>query len=135
MIFIKRNVTMLLMNVFIGVSVFAQSIQDVPEQIQPEQMMAPMVVEFYRPSCPHCQHMAPIYSKVAMESKNGIHFYKVNTDKSGANEICKTITHNKESLSGVPTFVFVNKNGTTSGKVKAGGLSKQELQSRVAQLQ
>lgn len=116
---------------------FAGSIQDVPEQVSAENMVAPMVVEFYRPSCSHCQSMAPIFSRVAKECANGTHFYRVNADDMGrANGLAQSITHNQLSnLSGVPTFVFVNKNGNNKCEIKVGGMKKQELQNKVAQLQ
>ena len=141
MISMKNSTTLLIMNVCLLITLSHQCravpLHNVPEQVSIERMVAPMVVEFYRPSCGHCQSMAPKYAAVAAECTNGTNFYRVNADNMArANSIASTITRQKVSkVRGVPTFVFVNKNGNTSGDVKSGGMSKQELQSRVAQLQ
>ena len=123
MVFMKKNAIISIMNLCLVMNFvcccFAGTVQDVPESIRVEQMVTPMVVEFYRPSCPHCQSMTPVYARVAAECNNGVNFYRVNTDKSTTNEICKMITSDSTvQVSGVPTFVFVNKNGTTNGKEK-----------------
>lgn len=118
---------------------FTAVLQDVPGQIHSDQMKCPMVVEFYRPSCPHCRKMAPIYEKVVAKCKNDTRFYKVNADNiGGANKIIQTITHNKVSgLSGVPTFVFVkdSTNFDIEKGIEKGELSEKQLSEKVSQLQ
>lgn len=141
MIVMKKNLMVFAMNLCMVVGVpnlcVASSINDVPERVQPNQMKAPMVVEFYRPSCSHCQNMAPIYEAVAKQCTNGTNFYRINADNmSWANGLAQLITNNQLShLTGVPTFVFVNKSGSTKCEVKTGGMTKAVLQSKVAQLQ
>lgn len=137
MVHIKRNVRMMVLTIIMSVSFsgfcLAEVIRDVPEQVNPEQMVAPMVVEFYRPSCPHCQRVAPVYQAVAQSCTNGTHFYKVNADNmEQANTIAQLVTSNKISkISGVPTFVFAGSNGC---EVKTGGMTRQDLQSKVFEL-
>ena len=111
-------------------------ILEVPQQIQVKQMHYPMVVEFYRPSCPHCQRMEPVYKAVANECKNGTSFYKVNCDNlTYAQNVAKEITKDANfQLNGVPTIVAIDKNGKIVYN-KPGGMSKQELASKVSQLQ
>lgn len=44
----------------------------------------PILVEFYRPSCPHCQHLVPAYDAVARSMKEiGIRVGRVNVETDG----------------------------------------------------
>ncbi|KAI9500310.1 thioredoxin-like protein [Coemansia spiralis] len=43
----------------------------------------PWFVKFYAPWCPHCQHLAPIWEKLADAAKGKINIGKVNCDEAG----------------------------------------------------
>jgi thiol-disulfide isomerase/thioredoxin len=88
----------------------------------------PLVVEFYRPSCPHCQVMAPRYEQAAQEDRKGISCYKVNVDNMGlTQDIAQKLSTNtrKIQINGVPTFIFLDHNGNSSemvGQMELGAL-------------
>lgn len=118
---------------------FAVPIQQINTVGQAEEVYRvrkPKVVEFYRPSCPHCQNMMPIYKTVAQESANGTQFYMVNCDDlDTANTIAKKVTGNESTrIGGVPTLVFINSNGTQKD-THIGGMTKSELNKTITQLQ
>lgn len=113
-----------------SMGIFAAIISDVPEKTQVNDMIAPMVVEFYSPSCPHCNQMAPIYTKVAQKCGERVHFYKVNITTPQGMSSANQIAH--ENISGIPTFVFVNKAGERT--VKTGGMNENDLKTTIDKL-
>jgi thioredoxin 1 len=61
------------------------------------------VVEFFRPTCPHCQAMAPLVERLATEYSARALVGQVNT------EVDQALTA-RYQIGGVPTFVYF-KNG------------------------
>lgn len=95
----------------------------------------PLVIEFYRPACPHCQIMIPRYESVAREYNKGVQFYRVNVDNMDlATGIAKKFSTNDHriTINGVPTFVFIESNGNTSQII--GQMESGALQGKVAKL-
>jgi thioredoxin 1 len=62
-----------------------------------------VMVEFYRPTCPHCQAMAPIVERLAKDYASRALVGQVNTDVASA-------LPTRYQIEYVPTFVFF-KNG------------------------
>lgn len=89
----------------------------------------PIVVEFYRGRCPHCQIMVPRYEEVAKQHNPRVKFYRVTVDNWAlAQEVTKLLSTaaNPINLTGVPTFVFVDSAGNVSqmvGQMEIGALN------------
>lgn len=95
----------------------------------------PMVIEFYRPSCPHCQVMMPRYEQAAHECPVGVTCYRVNVDNMAlAQNVAQklsTVNHAVQ-INGVPTFIFVDKQGNVSEMV--GQMELSALKNKMSKL-
>ncbi len=68
------------------------------------------VVEFYRPTCPHCQAMAPLVERLATEYASRALVGQVNT------EVDQVLT-SRYQIEYVPTFVYFKNGRETSRSV------------------
>jgi thioredoxin 1 len=68
------------------------------------------MVEFYRPTCPHCQSMAPRVEQLAKEYSSRAMVGQVNTD------VERTLPA-RYQIENVPTFVFF-KNGQERSRIE-----------------
>ncbi len=76
-----------------------------------------VVVEFYSPTCPHCQKTAPEYEKAASSLAGKVVCYKINVDKSEL--------YDDYNLTSVPTFLVFKKGklvGRFEGYTTAAGI-------------
>ncbi len=61
-----------------------------------------VVVQFYRPGCPYCVYLQPLFKALMQETDNSIHFMEVN--------IAKNASYYKSTYSfqTVPTVIYFN---------------------------
>lgn len=106
----------------------AQDVVDVAKIVDIQFNQGPFIVEFYRPTCPHCQIMIPRYAQAARSCTKSVRFYRINADNIGfAYEVAEKLStpQHKVQITGVPFFVFVDSNGSVSeisGQMGAGAL-------------
>lgn len=85
---------------------------------------SPVLVEFYRPTDPHCLTMSPIVNKLATESQGYVRVVKVDVDSN------QTLTE-RYDVEGVPGFVLF-KEGKAINGIK-GEMTQPELTKWVKQ--
>ena len=78
------------------------------------------VIKFYSPGCSHCKQIAPFYQDIARASQGDVLFLAYNSDKPN-----KLVTD--YGVTGVPTFVFLDRNNHEVFSRSGGFVSKQGL--------
>ena len=79
----------------------------------------PCVIEYYSPTCPHCQSIAPVYNQVARANTNGTQFYQID------------IQDENPGINRIPTFMFIDSQGK---KTIENDITSNNLGSKVANL-
>jgi thiol-disulfide isomerase/thioredoxin len=63
-----------------------------------DQLDRPYFVKFYAPWCPHCQRLAPLWTRLAMELKNQVDIAEVNCD-THMGKLARFLNHPIDMLS------------------------------------
>jgi thiol-disulfide isomerase/thioredoxin len=63
-----------------------------------DQLDRPYFVKFYAPWCPHCQRLAPLWTRLAMELKNQVDVAEVNCD-THMGKLTQSLNHPIDMLS------------------------------------
>ena len=86
----------------------------------------PQMVEFFSPSCSHCQRMMPIVDRLRQQLQGTVEIVAIDINKDGK-------AANKYNVAAIPTFVFLNAAGKEIFR-HVGEYPEGELQAKLQEL-